>query len=31
MKEDGLLGTAMLFGVTLFMDLDEERVVLEKK
>ena len=30
-SEDGLLGTAMLFGVTLFMDLDEDRVVLEKK
>ncbi len=30
-SEDGLLGTEMLFGVTLFMDLDEDRVILERK
>ena len=30
-SEDGLMGTEMLFGVTLFMDLDEDRVILEHK
>jgi len=30
-SEDGLMGTEMLFGLTLFMDLDERRVVLEGK
>ncbi|MBI2676048.1 MAG: clan AA aspartic protease [Candidatus Aenigmarchaeota archaeon] len=30
-SEDGLMGTEMLFGLTLFMDLDENRVVLENK
>lgn len=30
-SEDGLLGTAMLFGTTLFMDLDEDKVKLEQK
>lgn len=30
-SEDGLLGTATLFGITLFMDLDEDKVELEQK
>lgn len=30
-SEDTLLGTGMLFGLTLFMDLDENKVVLERK
>ncbi len=30
-SEEGLMGTEMLFGVTLFMDLDEDRVILERK
>jgi len=30
-SEDSLMGTEMLFGVTLFMDLDENKVVLEQK
>ncbi len=30
-SEDALLGTAMLFGVTLVMDVDEDRVELERK
>lgn len=30
-SEDGLVGTGMLFGLTLFMDLDEDQVLLESK
>jgi len=30
-SDDGLLGTEMFFGITLFMDLDKGKVVLEKK
>jgi clan AA aspartic protease len=30
-SEDALLGTEMLFGVTLFMDLDANQVTLEQK
>jgi len=30
-SEDGLIGTEMLFGVTLFMDLDGGQVVVESK
>lgn len=29
--EDGLIGTEMLFGLTLFIDIDENQVVLESK
>lgn len=30
-SEDGLMGTVMLLGLTLFMDLDENKVLLESK